>query len=267
MASQSPPTLNDILLDNSPAPWTLAAFMAYLSQNHCMETLEFTLDLQRYAQFHDEYMSVDPTDKESHERACTLWERLIQVYIVPCAPREINIPSRVRDRLLAMAGPDPPHPSELNEAGRIIYELMNDSLLVPFLESITVTQPDTTEDKRASRSPRSSSLLATSRSLRNHARSITAPFTVADSEGLTDDSEVNSPTTAEPMTPPTTPPTSDWGGLASSPGGLQRAIAAHTKGWKRVGARLGFNRKSSRGPSSSSSDLNQSRRSSGQSSS
>jgi hypothetical protein len=34
------PNLRDILANTSPPPWTLAAFMAYLSNNHCLETLD-----------------------------------------------------------------------------------------------------------------------------------------------------------------------------------------------------------------------------------
>ncbi|KAJ4857449.1 regulator of G protein signaling domain-containing protein [Trichoderma breve] len=197
-----PPTLNEILLDTAPPPWTLSAFMAYLSQNHCMETLEFTLDAQRYASVYEQSLADATSADDGRERVCAWWEKLMQVYIVPCAPREVNIPAQVRDRLLRVPyGPNPPHPSELAEAGRIIYELMNDSVLVPFLHG-------------------------------------------ADVEPLSADSEGNSPSVTEPMTPPTTPPTSEWT-FSATHGGFHRAVAAHNKGWKKVGAKLGFNRKSS----------------------
>jgi hypothetical protein len=221
-----PPSLNDILHDVSPAPWTLTAFMAYLSQNHCMETLEFTLDSQRYATFYDQLLAEDPRSDDSNDRVCSLWEKLMQVYIVPCSPREVNIPARVRDRLLAIPyGPTPPHPSELAEAGRIVHELMNDSLLVPFLESVAPLHVDTSS---------------------SHHRLPAGPHSPAsghDVEGLTDDSDVNSPGPMEPMTPPTTPPTTSE--LLFSHPSVSRAVAAHNKGWKKMGARLGFNRKSS----------------------
>lgn len=220
-----PPTLTEILLDTSPPPWTLSAFMAYLSQNHCMETLEFTLDSQRYAVFYDQLTAEDPPSRESNDRVCSWWEKLMQVYIIPCAPREVNIPARIRDNLLKVqSGPSPPHPSELNEAGRIVYELMNDSLLVPFLQSVAPMHLETSGDDGV-RSPR----------FHTHSTEL---------EGLTDDSDGTSPPAMEPMTPPTTPPTSDWG-FQASPGGFQRAVAAHNKGWKKVGAKLGFTRRAS----------------------
>ena len=235
----NPPTLTEILLNVAPPPWTLTAFTAYLSQNHCMETIEFTLDLQRYAAVHDQILAdktADPTSAD--QQLSALWDKLMQVYIVPCSPREINIPSRVRDRLLRLPSqPEPPHPRELEEAGRIIHELMNDSLLVPFLESVSPMHLESSVDDHT-RSPVYPPYLdvgkgAGSRSASTHA---------LDSEGLTDDSDGHSPPMNEPMTPPTTPPTSsDW--INSSPGGLQRAMAAHSKGWKKVGAKLGFKSK------------------------
>ncbi|TQV91325.1 hypothetical protein V2A60_009024 [Cordyceps javanica] len=255
MATHQPPTLTEILIDVSPPPYTLAAFMAYLSQNHCMETLEFTLDAQRYANFYQELASEAESVTRVSARLSSLWQKLMQVYIVPCAPREVNIPSRVRDRLLMTHyNPIPPHPSVLDEAGRIIYELMNDSLLVPFLESVAPLHVEHGDEQL--RSPRS------------HTTTKSRTSQSLEFEGLTDDSEGNSPATSEPMTPPTTPPTtSDWA-FNTSPGGLQRAVAAHNKGWKRVGEKLGFTRKgSSRRPNatSSSSSGSGSRRGSGNS--
>lgn len=234
-----PPTLTEILLDVASPPWTLSAFTAYLSQNHCMETIEFTLDLQRYAAVHDQIQADKAADPATaNKQLCTLWDKLMQVYIAPCSPREINIPSRVRDRLLRLPSqPEPPHPRELEEAGRIIHELMNDSLLVPFLESVSPMHLESSIDH--TRSPVYPPYLDVGKSTGSRSTSTHA----FDSEGLTDDSDGHSPPTMEPMTPPTTPPTSaEWG---TSAGGLQRAMAAHSKGWKKVGAKLGFKSKPS----------------------
>lgn len=245
-----PPTLSEILLDKSPPPWTLGAFMAYLSQNHCMETLEFTLDTQRYAAYYDKLvqaadLSLSP---EACHRVCAWWHKLMQVYIIPCAPREVNIPARVRDRLLSLpSSPFPPHPCELEEASRIVYELMNDSLLVPFLQSVGSLHSTALylADDRAPRPPNQPPALYTPGPF------VTGPMCpfsalahALDGDDLTDDSGSNLSPGTEPMTPPTTPPTSEWA-FNPSPGGLHRAVAAHSKGWKKMGARLGFSRKSS----------------------
>ncbi|KAG5952257.1 hypothetical protein E4U53_001334 [Claviceps sorghi] len=234
-----PPTLKEILLDVSPPPWTLSAFTAYLSQNHCMETLEFTLDLQRYTAFYHQLLVEDPRLQNSRLRICEWWDKLMQVYIVPCAPREVNIPAQVRDRLLNLPlGLGPPHPDELEEAGRIIYELMNDSLLVPFLQSVAPPQQTHATDDHGQHHRRRSR--NTSQFSEQPRRSLAFSHS-ADFDSLTDDSDSNSPSSAEPITPPTTPSTEY--SFNTSPGGFQRAMAAHNKGWKRVGEKLGFGRK------------------------
>lgn len=240
-----PPSLAEILLDVASPPWSLTAFMAYLSNNHCMESLEFTLDSQRYTAIYNEMITDNPNPtQENHDRVCALWEKLMQVYIIPCAPREVNIPARIRDELLNLpCGPAPPHPSQLAETGRILYELMNDSLLVPFLQSVAPMQLDGPSDEHARGSRRSSNSNSNSR-MGAPVRSMNSMHHI-ESDSLTDDSDCNSPPGMEPMTPPTTPPISEWG-FTTSPGGLQRAVAAHSKGWKKMGAKLGFNRKSSR---------------------
>ncbi|KAF4952835.1 hypothetical protein FGADI_6424 [Fusarium gaditjirri] len=230
-----PPSLTEILLDVASPPWTLSAFMAYLSQNHCMESLEFTLDSQRYAAFYNEMITNNPNrTQETNDRVCVLWEKLMQVYIIPCAPREVNLPARIRDQLLGLpCGPTPPHPAQLDEAGRILYELMNDSLLLPFLQSVAPMQLDGPVDEHGRGSRRSSN---SNTRMGAHIRSMNSMHHT-DPESLTDDSDCNSTPGMEPMTPPTTPPTSEWA-FTTSPGGLQRAVAAHNKGWKKMGAKL-----------------------------
>ncbi|EEU42761.1 uncharacterized protein NECHADRAFT_95673 [Fusarium vanettenii 77-13-4] len=220
-----PPTLTEILLDAASPPWSLTAFMAYLSNNHCMESLEFTLDSQRYTAIFNEMITDNPNPtQEDHDRVCALWEKLMQVYIIPCAPREVNIPARIRDELLNLpCGPAPPHPSQLSETGRILYELMNDSLLVPFLQSVAPMQLDGPSDEHARGSRRSSN---SNGRMGAPVRSMNSIHHI-ESDSMTDDSDCNSPPGMEPMTPPTTPPISEWG-FTTSPGGRVTDL-----GWNR----------------------------------
>lgn len=136
------PTLQEVLSNVAPPPWTLSAFMAYLSQNHCLETLEFTMDATRYKNHYhttygrDPYSPLSPTDQDC-EYVRMLWRKLLDAYITPNGPREVNLPSDVRDRLLDLPNAyDAPDPRELDQAVKIIYELMDESVLVPFLNSI-----------------------------------------------------------------------------------------------------------------------------------
>lgn len=137
------PTLQEVLSNTAPPPWTLSAFTAYLSQNHCLETLEFTMDAERYQLKYDklaEQYSGMPmsSDMEDCEYVMMLWQRLVDAYIVPDGPREVNLPSNVRDALLSIPNHSaPPPPDALDDAVKIIYELMDESVLVPFLNEVS----------------------------------------------------------------------------------------------------------------------------------
>lgn len=134
------PNLKEILANTAPAPWSLASFMAYLSNNHCLETLEFTMDAGRYKKHYQRMMAKAPSPGEPAlqdvEYVKELWNRLIEAYIQPSGSREVNLPSEVRDPILRMVPSDlPPTPELLDPAVSKTYELMEESVLVPFLNS------------------------------------------------------------------------------------------------------------------------------------
>jgi hypothetical protein len=134
------PNLREILANTSPPPWTLAAFMAYLSNNHCLETLEFTMDAGRYKKHYAKMLSKAEDGEEppakDREYVQLLWTRLIDAYIQPNGSREVNLPSEVRDPILNLEiGDLPPTPEKLDPAVAKIYELMEESVLVPFINS------------------------------------------------------------------------------------------------------------------------------------
>ncbi|KAM0715406.1 hypothetical protein Q7P37_008904 [Cladosporium fusiforme] len=134
------PNLREILANTSPPPWTLAAFMAYLSNNHCLETLEFTMDAGRYKKHYAKMMSKaegdDAPPATDKDYVQLLWTRLIDAYIQPNGSREVNLPSEVRDPILNLEiGLLPPPPEKLDPAVAKIYELMEESVLVPFINS------------------------------------------------------------------------------------------------------------------------------------
>lgn len=136
------PTLPEVLANTAPPPWTLSAFTAYLSQNHCLETLEFTMDAQRYRAHYNTMIETRDhfTPSQAAEEADfvrMLWQKLLDAYIMPNGPREVNLPAAVRDRLLSLPHKSTvPDPAELDPAAKIIYELMDESVLVPFLNSV-----------------------------------------------------------------------------------------------------------------------------------
>ncbi|AEO63727.1 cfb81196-3562-4da5-b705-50625ed41a08 [Thermothielavioides terrestris] len=275
---ESPPSLRDILSNAAPPPYTLGAFTAFLSQNHCLETLEFTLDADRYRTAYSDFVREQAAGYgEAGERACAVWQKIINAYILPYGHREVNLPAHVRDRLLSLpATPQPPDPSELDEAVRIVYELMNDSVLGPFRASVSaqleesargesydpkqarsrlrIPKDQSSSSEESSRSPRIGLLPLLNMPWSSEPKSSTSSSSdPAERAGFTDESaNTSSPTSNEPMTPPTTPPLSNLG-FTGSPGGLPKAASSHTSGWKKMGAKLGLGRmgRSKRGHSSS----------------
>lgn len=264
------PTLDEVLSNTAPYPYTLSAFMAYLSQNHCLETLEFTLEAKRYRETYvsvsrllDQSIIVSDTPQTQH--LLMLWERLLSAYILPGAPREINLSSEVRDGLLAEAHASrPPLPETLDPAVRRMHDLMEESIFIHFVNShSTHMDSPSTDDhphslrRKTSRgrrvSPRASRDDVASNRMSGSARiaafvktsshlSTHSSNTDTGSPILTDDSgsPVSSPIAGEPMTPPTTPPSSDHG---LSP----KSRTDNT--WKKMGMKLGFKKR--RGGSSS----------------
>jgi len=139
------PTLNDVLANTAPPPYTLSAFMAYLSQNHCLETLEFTLEAQRYRDTYHSFaerlgQSVLLADTPESQHLRMLWHRLLSAYIFPGSPREINLSSEVRDGLLRHKDVViPPVPETLDSAVKRIHDLMEESIFLPFLNAHTTS--------------------------------------------------------------------------------------------------------------------------------
>ncbi|KAJ5130105.1 uncharacterized protein N7515_006144 [Penicillium bovifimosum] len=139
------PTLDEVLANIAPPPYTLSAFMAYLSQNHCLETLEFTLEANRYRESY--FALVDRLGPAALDSECPetqhlrmLWQRLLTAYIFPGSPREINLSSEVRDALLQYTDVSvPPPPETLDSAVKRIHELMEESIFFPFVNSHTTS--------------------------------------------------------------------------------------------------------------------------------
>ena len=306
------PTLEDVLNNKAPQPYTLSAYMAFLSQQHCLETLAFTLDAKKYHEKYDvaaAHMAGMPLNYESDEgyELQQEWTRILDIYVKPGAPQEINLPSEERDDLLEWPyGAKPPPPEALDPAVKRMYDLMSDSIFIPFCNSLkTISHAQTynalsdfggresrldpsrsTMDERGNieqrvptrrrRSPPStsnsfdlpsrgsqsahrhtqssnlSSALgrATSNRLSTHVSNSSAAS--ATEYALTDDSgSGDSPDPAEPRTPPTTPPMSDFPSRenraplqAHSP---PKAGRSDSGSWKKMGAKLGWGKKRSAG--------------------
>ena len=136
------PNLDDVLNNRAPQPYTLSAYTAFLSQQHCLETLAFTLDAKRYREKYDNaaaHMAGMPLNYESDEGFDLVqdWTRMLDIYIKPGAPQEINLPSEERDDLLDWPyGAKPPPPEALDPSVKRMHDLMSDSIFIPFCNSL-----------------------------------------------------------------------------------------------------------------------------------
>ncbi|KAK9323535.1 RGS domain-containing protein [Lipomyces orientalis] len=135
------PTLDDVLSDDAVSPFSLTEFIAYLAQNHCLETLEFTMDVKRYGEVYEAaLMNVAfpivriTAEHRSYDHLMLLWHRITDSYVRPESPRELNLPANVRDDLLSLARVNvPPSPDKFTQAVSAVKDLMNESVFIRFL--------------------------------------------------------------------------------------------------------------------------------------
>ncbi|CAI7566634.1 unnamed protein product [Penicillium pancosmium] len=129
------PTLDEVLNNTAPPPYTLSAFTSYLSHNHCLETLEFILEAKRYREKFSSFLepakdSIVATNHSTNINLSLLYQILLETYIFPGAERE------VRDDLLQnKIFSTPPLPETLDLAVRSIRDLMEDSIFDAFVNS------------------------------------------------------------------------------------------------------------------------------------
>lgn len=136
------PTLDDVLNGRAPAPYTLTAYTAFLSAQHCLETLDFVTEAKNYAakydelaaQYHGMPMTTETADGFELQQD---WIRIMDVFVKPGAPREINLPAEERDDMVdEPIEPKPPKPEALEPAVRRMRDLMSDSIFIPFCNSV-----------------------------------------------------------------------------------------------------------------------------------
>ena len=135
--------VDDVLNDNAPYPYTLSAFIAFLSDNHCLEILEFIFEARRYRHDYQNHSLDDSHRDVLHQQ----WLRLLQTHIVTGAAREINITDTVRGELLdpvpGLKAQDQeqrddtlcPDPGLLEPALKQMHDLLYDSIIQRFITS------------------------------------------------------------------------------------------------------------------------------------
>lgn len=143
------PTLDDILSDKAPHPFSYASFVGYLSQIHCLETLEFINDVAKYT---EKYTSRTCSKKDLFRD----WHKIIDTYIRFDSPKELNLSCEIRKHIASLAcsklgsktsscdsaciakraDNDPPSPDNFQAVVDIVKETMKENAYLPFIASV-----------------------------------------------------------------------------------------------------------------------------------
>lgn len=129
------PTLEEILDDKALHPYSFSSFVGYLSQNHCLETVEFTKDVSNYTKKYNE----NPSSIEELNR---LWKRILDVYVKTDSPKELNLPCDVKKQLISISvsSEQAPSPSHLSRAVELAKDMMKENVYLPFISSVRCSQ-------------------------------------------------------------------------------------------------------------------------------
>ncbi|OOQ86469.1 hypothetical protein PEBR_21211 [Penicillium brasilianum] len=133
-------TLDDALSGQSSGPYTYNALLEFLTQGHCMETLNFISEAKSYRDLYSLYsISVDSCNLiRDTTLVAKQWKRLISTYVSPESPSQINLPDDIREQLLEPGDAilSPPNPERLGLAIDYAYEIITEDALLPFTSSL-----------------------------------------------------------------------------------------------------------------------------------
>lgn len=147
LSDKPPPlriTLEDILSDQSPRPYTFNAFLDFLTQNHCIETLDFISEAKNYRHAYGVYSASTDDNNIVQDPSLVIkqWKRLMATYISPWSPDEVNLPCHIKNELLGIVevSASPPSPDKLEPAVTHAYEILIEDALIPFIGSFHLAE-------------------------------------------------------------------------------------------------------------------------------
>lgn len=136
-------TLENILSNDSPTPYTFKAFLDFLTRNHCTETLDFISEAKAYPTIYNTHWASPENSVIVQDPTLvgTQWVALMETYILPGSPSEINLPAYIREQLLGILNVtvSPPSPEQLNSALNHAYEILTEDALIPFIRSFQLS--------------------------------------------------------------------------------------------------------------------------------
>lgn len=123
-----------MLEDKAPSPWSLKEFEGFLRSNHCLESLEFYLDVKKYAR--EASANDKPDSTRTNNKLHKLWKQIIHTYISIDAPKELNITDDHKRKLTDLAACEaspPSEPSVINQVLEFAIETIRDGVYPQFV--------------------------------------------------------------------------------------------------------------------------------------
>lgn len=143
------PTLDEIVSPDTHltdcGPYNRGAFVQFLANAHCMENLEFIVELDRFmAKFASISHMLNDDSVREHDRLLHQWHVIHKVFLQPDAVKEVNIPGQLRSNLY---GEVLPHTKQVVQIRALIYELLLD-LFNEFVSKTRELRNDQTTQRR-----------------------------------------------------------------------------------------------------------------------
>lgn len=134
--------MEDILANRVPIPWTYASFVAYLSDNYCLEILQFALAAAQYKERYDFVSSIPgrrvSLPSQESQDLLVLWTSLVETYLLPDGEREVNLPSQIRDPIIGYTLEQrAADPQVLESAILATWELMEGLILSSYVSEVS----------------------------------------------------------------------------------------------------------------------------------
>ncbi|KAK9466791.1 RGS domain-containing protein, partial [Lipomyces arxii] len=228
------PTLDDVLADVSESPYLLTEFMAYLAQNHCLETLEFAMDVKRYIEVYNaaltsSYSTVIHANHRAYDHLMLLWHRILDSYVRHDSARELNLPEHLRVELMAQTNTGlPPGPDCFTRALCAVKDMLNECV---FLQFLAQAKPVSSLSRPYSAAADQSYSVAPDQPRPDYFPSPVEEY----------DTDETIPPVTVPVTLPTPPVTPDEPVAKSEPvqvPKVQQARPQMTRGWRRMSKRF-----------------------------
>lgn len=127
-------------------PYNRSLFVQFLSTSHCMENLEFVVELDRFLVASTQLDHLDMSDSQMKitDQLMHLWRVIYRVFLAHNAIKEINIPCLL---LTPLAESELPRRGSLLAIRAVIYELLTDSYN-EFISHTRHTHNDVTARRR-----------------------------------------------------------------------------------------------------------------------